>query len=153
MSTVCCFRQLVVYLRGVPRPCAPLPPPKVNEPLRNPVRIIRESRWTCCGKAVGTTTCCGEQSGKQVRSVIRRRFVPPLVGTLTRNGPGPEPGKDRVNKSLMNSLSWPGRSVAGRGPAAPPRPKGNAGAEKTGTGAGGDSASGRSEASLYYILW
>jgi hypothetical protein len=30
------------------------------------------------------TRCCGEQSGKPVRSVIRRRFVPALSANLTR---------------------------------------------------------------------
>jgi hypothetical protein len=41
------------------------------------------SLWILGGKPVHDTICWGEQTGKLLTSLIRRRFVPALSGTLT----------------------------------------------------------------------
>ncbi|MER9960335.1 hypothetical protein NKJ72_05140 [Mesorhizobium sp. M0045] len=48
-----------------------------------PVQKPPGSLWILGGKAVHNTTCCGEQTKKLRLSLIRRRFVPALSGTLT----------------------------------------------------------------------
>ncbi|MER8378550.1 hypothetical protein NKJ36_04645 [Mesorhizobium sp. M0142] len=48
-----------------------------------PVQKLPGSLWILGGKAVHNTTCCGEQTKKLCLSLIRRRFVPALSGTLT----------------------------------------------------------------------
>jgi hypothetical protein len=47
------------------------------------VRNLSPNLWILGGKPVHNTTCWGEQTGKIAISLIRRRFVPALTGTLT----------------------------------------------------------------------
>jgi hypothetical protein len=48
-----------------------------------PVRKLFTSLWILGGKPVHNTRYWGEQTGKIGPSLIRRRFVPALTGTLT----------------------------------------------------------------------